>query len=206
MMFELMPELPGKVEPQPESSQTVRKFWRQRVEHSLVPRPETNHRSLRRRGASFRKRFLAHAAAGTSSFLSASTTSAPLSHSLSAQLTPIAARSCRLSTVCKSGPVLLALTPSVHLYHREIKRRNATGSGRSLGAVLSELLCRHGMSVQRIVTENFRRSFGHRDKYPRNVVLLVFPGAEPQKFVEAIGDRFRRKSPTSHTCRDRMFR
>lgn len=116
MMFELMPELPEKVEPQPESSQTVRKFWRQRVEHSLVPRPETNHRSLRRRAASFRKRFLAHAAAGTSSFLSASTTSAPLSHSLSAQLTPIAARSCRLSTVCKSGPVLLA--PAGFARHR----------------------------------------------------------------------------------------
>ena len=56
----------------------------------------------------------------------------------------------------------LALPALVHRNHREVKRRNAPGPGRPPGTIRSEFLGRHGVGIQRIVAENFRRPVGYR--------------------------------------------
>ena len=77
----------------------------------------------------------------------------------------------------KVRPEPHALPATVHRYHREVKRRNASGPWRATWAVRAKILCRHGMGVQRVVAENLRRPLGHRDEDPNKVVLLLLSGS-----------------------------
>ena len=86
----------------------------------------------------------------------------------------------------KVRPETLALPAPIHGNHREVQRRDTAGVRRSSGSVRSEVARGDCMGVQRIVTKHLGRFRRHGDEYPREVVLLLLPRAEPQKVVEAV--------------------